>query len=353
MSRFAGNRSERTDWVRQEALRLGFDAVGFARARRLEEEETRLVQWLKEGRQGMMQWMENHFDKRVDPRKLVPGARSVISLMISYHQPGQALQQISSNNPKISKYAMGDDYHKVFKEKLFALYSYIASITGDIQGRVFVDTAPVLEKAWAVQSGLGWLGKHTNLLNRDWGSWFFLGEIILDVDFEYDQPVADHCGSCTRCIDACPTDAIYEPYKVDGSKCISYFTIELRDEIPEQYHHLMGEWIFGCDICQDVCPWNRRAQQGSEERLFARPEAVDKDIDFWEELDLQQYRELFRNSTVKRAKYDGLKRNIRIAGANIRNPENTNINRAGASITFRPEQPVEDKGQPRSKVVKK
>ena len=315
--------------IRREALRLGFDAIGFSRARRLEEEETRLEQWLREGRHGTMQWMENHFDKRVDPRKLVPGARSVVSVMMSYHQPDLVRRQLTSENPKISKYAMGEDYHNVVKEKLFELFAFTEEVVGKVEGRVFVDTAPVLDKAWAVESGLGWLGKHTNVLNSKWGSWFFLGEMILDAEFEYDVPVADHCGSCTRCIDACPTDAIYEPYKVDGSKCISYFTIELRDEIPAEYHEQMGEWIFGCDICQDVCPWNRKARKGSEERLFARPESADRNIDYWEELDLQEYRRLFRKSAVKRAKYDGLQRNIRVAGANVRRSDRKFINVAG------------------------
>lgn len=321
--------SERTEMVRQEALRLGFDAVGFARARRLEEHESRLEQWLKEGRHGKMAYMENHFDKRVDPRRLVPGARSVVSVMMSYHQPELARRQLDSEDPKISKYAVGEDYHLVLKEKLYELFAFTESVIGKVEGRVFVDTAPVLDKAWAVEAGVGWLGKHTNVLNREWGSWFFLGEMILDADFEYDAPIADHCGTCTRCIDACPTDAIYEPYKVDGSKCISYFTIELRDEIPGEYHRQMGEWIFGCDICQDVCPWNRKARRGSEERLFARPESADRDIDYWQELDLQEYRKLFRRSAVKRAKFDGMKRNIRIAGANLREVDRTYINVAG------------------------
>ncbi|TVQ73058.1 MAG: tRNA epoxyqueuosine(34) reductase QueG [Balneolaceae bacterium] len=329
MSRMAKNIAERTEMVRNEAERLGFDAVGFARARRLEEHESRLEQWLKEGRHGSMQWMENHFDKRVDPRKLVPGAQSVVSVMMSYHQPELAGRQLSSEKPKISKYAMGEDYHLVLKEKLFELFAFTESVIGKVEGRVFVDTAPVLDKAWAVESGVGWLGKHTNVLNREWGSWFFLGEMILDAEFDYDNPVADHCGNCTRCIDACPTDAIYEPYKVDGSKCISYFTIELRDEIPQEYHEQIGEWIFGCDICQDVCPWNRKARRGSEERLFARPDSADRDIDYWEELDLQEYRKLFRRSAVKRAKFEGMKRNIRIAGANLRGKERTWINVAG------------------------
>ncbi len=329
---FAKNISERTGMVRREALRLGFDAVGFARARRLEEQESRLEQWLKEGRHGRMQWMENHFDKRIDPQKLVPGARSVVSVMMSYHQPALAERQLDSEQPKISKYALGEDYHIVVKEKLFELFAFTESITGRVEGRVFVDTAPVLDKAWAVESGIGWLGKHTNVLNRQWGSWFFLGEMILDADFEYDAPVPDHCGSCTRCIDACPTDAIYEPYKVDGSRCISYFTIELRDEIPQEYHNRMGEWIFGCDICQDVCPWNRRAYSGKEERLHARPEIAERDLGFLEELDLQVYRKLFRKSAVKRAKFSGMRRNIRIAGTNLRQPDRRYVNISGRRL---------------------
>lgn len=343
MTRYAKSIPERTEMVRQEALRLGFDAVGFAKARRLVEEESRLEEWLKEGRHGTMQWMENHFDKRVDPRRLVPGARSVVSVMISYHQSELVRRQLRSENPKISKYALGEDYHKVVKEKLFELFSFTESVSGKIEGRVFVDSAPVLDKAWAVQSGIGWLGKHTNVLNREWGSWFFLGEMILDAEFDYDHPVADHCGSCTRCLDACPTGAIPEPYKVDATKCISYFTIELRDEIPGEYHQQMGEWIFGCDICQDVCPWNRKARTGSEERLFARPQSADREIDYWEELDLQEYRELFRKSAVKRAKYSGLKRNIRIAGANIRDSGGRYVNRSAAAGAPMPEEPDERK----------
>ncbi len=332
MTRYAKNITERTEMVRQESLRLGFDAIGFAKARRLDSEENRLEQWLKEGRHGTMQWMENHFDKRVDPRKLVPGAQSIVSLMISYHQPELDRQQAASELPKISKYALGEDYHKVFKEKLFELFAFTESVTGKVEGRVFVDSAPVLDKSWAVESGIGWMGKHTNILNRQWGSWFFIGEMILDVKFDFDHPIPDYCGSCTRCIDACPTDAIYEPYKVDGTKCISYLTIELRDEIPEEYHRQMGEWIFGCDICQDVCPWNRKARRGSEDRLFAHPEKGDRDIDFWEELNLQEYRELFRKSAVKRAKYGGFKRNVKIASTNLRHPDRTFVNRSG---TFR------------------
>lgn len=318
MPKFENNITRRTELVRSEAERLGFDAAGFAKARKLTEQESLLEQWLKEDRHGSMKWMENHFDKRVDPRKLVPGAKSVVSVMMSYHQPDLVRKEQESGNPKISKYALGEDYHQVLKEKLYELFAFTESVTGKIEGRVFVDSAPVLDKSWAVEAGIGWMGKHTNILNREWGSWFFLGEMILDAEFDYDSPITDHCGTCTRCIDACPTDAIYQPYKIDGSKCISYFTIELREEIPKEYHQQMGEWIFGCDICQDVCPWNRKARSGSEQRLFARPENTDRDIDYWEELDLQEYRKLFRRSAVKRAKFEGMKRNIRIAGSNLR-----------------------------------
>ncbi len=304
------NRDEISFKIKEEAYRLGFEACGFARAKRLEKEERRLETWLSEDRHGSMAWMANHFDKRVDPRKLVPGAKTVISLFCSYHQPELVKQQEKSKNPKISKYAMGEDYHFVLKDKLYQLFEFCRELIGNIEGRVFVDSAPVLDKAWAAESGIGWIGKNSNLLNRTYGSWFFIGEIILDAELSYDSPTTDHCGSCTRCIDACPTDAIYEPYKVDGSKCISYFTIELRDEIPSQFHEQLSPWIYGCDICQDVCPWNTKAKTGKEERLFPKYDFVSKDIDYWEELNLQEYRELFRKSAVKRAKFDGLKRNI-------------------------------------------
>lgn len=313
------NIHERTEQIRQEAYRLGFEACGFAKARRLDDQERKLEEWLNGGQHGTMNWMENHFDKRVDPTKLVPGAKSVVSVLCSYHQPELAEQQSQNEDqPKISKYAMGDDYHQVMKDRLYELFSFTESLLGGLEGRVFVDSAPVLDKAWAVEAGLGWMGKNSNILNRDLGSWFFIGEMIIDGEFEYDSRVSDHCGSCTRCIDACPTDAIYEPYRVDGSKCISYFTIELREEIPDEYHSKIGNWIYGCDICQDVCPWNRKACKGSEEKLFARDDLTDKDIDYWEELNLEEYRRLFKKSPVKRTKYSGLKRNIEVVSKNIK-----------------------------------
>lgn len=318
------NLEKKTKSVREEALRLGFEACGFSKARRLEDEERRLEEWLNQGRHGSMLWMERHFDKRVDPTKLVPGAQSVVSVICSYNQdfekihPSPVAGRAANNQPKISKYALGDDYHQVLKEKLFSLFYFTEELFGGLEGRVFVDSAPVLDKAWAVQSGLGWIGKNSNLLNKDFGSWFFIGEMIVDAPFEYDTQAADHCGTCTRCIDACPTNAIYEPYRVDGSKCISYLTIELRDQIPEEFQPKVGEWMFGCDICQDVCPWNRKARKGTEERLMAREELLGHDIDFWEELNLETYRELFRKNAVKRAKFEGLKRNIKVVSRNLR-----------------------------------
>lgn len=305
------NQTEFTSRVREEARRLGFEGCGFARAGFMEDEARHLEDWLNKGKHGKMKWMENHFDKRVDPTKLVPGAKSVVSVLCSYHQPEMAQQHIADEeHPKISKYALGEDYHFVMKDKLYQLFEFTKALNGGLEGRVFVDSAPVMDKAWAVRSGLGWMGKNSNILNRKAGSWFFLGEMIVDAEFNYDAPTTDHCGSCTRCIDACPTEAITEPYSVDGSKCISYFTIELRDEIPAEYQDKLGSWIFGCDICQDVCPWNRKATPGSEERLFAREPLLSRDMAYWEELDLMEFRRLFKKNPVKRTKFDGLKRNI-------------------------------------------
>ncbi len=307
-----------TNLVKAEANRLGFEGCGISKAGFLDDEAPKLEQWLANNMHGEMKWMENHFDKRLDPRKLVPGAKSVISVLLSYHQPELAEKHNENqSNLKISKYALGEDYHFVVKDKLYELFRFIEEQVGEINGRVFVDSAPVMDKVWAVKSGLGWMGKHTNVLNRTEGSWFFLGEIILDVEFEYDGPITDHCGTCTRCIDACPTDAIVQPYLVDGSKCISFFTIELKDEIPTEYHDKLGNWIFGCDICQDVCPWNRKAKPGSENRLFAREDFLDKGLEYWDELNLDEFRKLFKKNPVKRTKFEGLKRNIKAAKKNI------------------------------------
>lgn len=292
--------------IKSEAKRLGFLSCGISKAEFLEEEAPRLEQWLNKGMQGEMQYMENHFDKRLDPTLLVPGARSVISLLFNYY-PSQ--QQVSDTF-KISKYAYGKDYHLVIKEKLKELLNSISEEIGEVHGRAFVDSAPVLDKAWAAKSGLGWMGKHSNLLTQQLGSFYFIAELIIDLDLQYDHPVTDHCGSCTACIDACPTQAIVQPYVVDGSKCISYFTIELKNEIPTAYTGQFDDWIFGCDVCQDVCPWNRFSVPHSEPLFDPHPELLEKSKTEWLELTEDVFGELFRKSAVKRTKYKGLKRNI-------------------------------------------
>ncbi len=301
---------KKTEDVRQKAYDLGFDACGFARARRLEQEERRLEEWLNQGRHGNMLWMENHFDKRVDPTKLVPGAKSVVSVLASYNHPDHQEHTRLEEVPKISKYAQSRDYHKVFKKKLYKLFKYTREIVGKVQGRVFVDSAPVLDKAWAVQAGIGWIGKNSMLLNKRLGSYFFIGEMIVDTEFRYNEVTTDHCGSCTRCIEACPTNAIYEPYRVDATKCISYFTIELKEEMPDEYKKQVGEWMFGCDICQEVCPWNRDAPYGSIEDLHPREELQNHDMEYWEELDLKEYNRITEGTPVRRAKYEKFRDNV-------------------------------------------
>lgn len=312
------NLTQRTQRVREEALRLGFDACGFAKAQRLENEERRLREWLNQDRHGSMEWIENYFDKRVDPTKLVPGSKSVVSVIGSYFHPDHRRQQQQTGKPKIAKYAQGRDYHKVYKGKLKKLFSFTKELVGDIHGRIFVDSAPVLDKSWAVRAGLGWMGKNSNILNKDIGSFFFIGELIIDVEFLYSTQVTDHCGSCTRCIDACPTNAIYEPYRVDASKCISYLTIELKEQIPEEYQNGIGEWMYGCDICQDVCPWNRDAKYAQMEDLHPRNKILGHDINFWKELDNKQYDELFEGSAIRRAKFEKFKMNAGVVANNLK-----------------------------------
>lgn len=317
----AMNIHERTRKVREFALQLGFNACGFSKAGRLEKEERRLREWLNQGRHGTMGWIENHFEKRVDPTKLVPGSKSVISVVGSYFHPDHEHQMHQQDTPKIAKYAQGRDYHKVYKNKLKKLFTQTEELLGGLEGRVFVDSAPVLDKAWAVKSGLGWMGKNSNILNKNMGSFFFIGEMIVDAKFNYDTPVTDHCGSCTRCIDACPTNAIYEPYRVDATKCISYLTIELKEEIPEKHRDDLTGWMFGCDICQDVCPWNRDATYGEMEDLFPREKILDHDINFWEELDIPQYDALFEGSAIRRAKFEKYKDNVAAAAESLNQKE--------------------------------
>lgn len=301
---------KRTQRVREEAMRLGFDGCGFARAGRLETEERRLEEWLNQGRHGTMDWMENHFDKRVDPTRLVPGSRSVVSVIGSYWHPSHRQMQDPSHTPKIAKYALGRDYHKVYRKKLKQLFSFTEELVGGLEGRVFVDSAPVLDKAWAVRCGLGWMGKNSNILNRGIGSWFFIGEMIVDADFRYSTVATDHCGSCTRCIDACPTNAIYEPYRVDATRCISYLTIELKEQIPEEHRKKTGDWIYGCDICQDVCPWNTDPAPAQMEDLHPREKVTEKDLHFWKQLEEEQYDDLFRGSAIRRAKFKKFTSNV-------------------------------------------
>ncbi len=293
--------------IRTKAENIGFLSVGFSKADFLASEEPRLVNWLKAEKQGKMSYMENHFDLRLDPRKLVPGAKTVISLAYNYFP--DSFQR--KDTFQISKYAYGKDYHDVVKAKLRLLVSELQNEIGDIEGRVFVDSAPILEKTWAEKSGVGWLGKNSNLIQPKAGSFFFLAEIICDLDLEPDGPIKDYCGSCTRCIDACPTDAIEAPYIVNGSKCISYATIELRDaDLPELFRGNMNNWVYGCDICQDVCPWNRFSKPHNEAGFRAKDEILSFSKEDWLELDELTFQSVFKGSAVKRTKFSGLKRNI-------------------------------------------
>ncbi|MXV52083.1 tRNA epoxyqueuosine(34) reductase QueG [Pedobacter sp. HMF7647] len=302
------NKSAYSKLIKDEAQRLGFFFCGIAKADFLEEEAPKLESWLNKNYQGKMDYMENHFDKRLDPRKLVEGAKTVISLALNYYTTENQSDDIS---PKISKYAYGQDYHTVIKNKLFSLLSFIKDQIGEVNGRAFVDSAPVLDKAWAKKAGLGWIGKNSNLLNRQTGSFFFLAELIIDLELDYDNPdTTDYCGTCTRCIDACPTEAIVAPYVVDGSRCISYLTIELKDQIPDEFTGKMDNWMFGCDICQDVCPWNRFSIPHTEPEFEPKNELLQLSKSEWEELTEETFQVIFKNSAVKRTKYAGLKRNI-------------------------------------------
>ncbi len=281
---------------------------GISKADFLEDEARRLDDWLKKDYHGKMSYMANNFDKRLDPRLLVDGAKSVVSLLLNYF-PEQT--QEDSDAPKISKYAYGKDYHFVIKDKLKSLMTYINEEIGEVGGRVFVDSAPVMDKAWAAKSGLGWIGKNSNLIHPKHGSFFFVAELIIDLELEPDGPMKDYCGTCTACIDECPTDAIVEPYVVDGSKCISYLTIELKDAIiPGHFKDQMDGWMFGCDVCQDVCPWNRFSKAHNELSFNPHENLLKMSKSDWEDLSEEVFREIFKNSAVKRTKYAGLKRNI-------------------------------------------
>ena len=302
------NKSNNSLLIKNKAKELGFDFCGISKAEFLTEQAPRLENWLANNYQGEMAWMANHFDKRLNPTKLVPGAKSVISVMLNYY-PEKKLPE-GNNDFKISKYAYGRDYHLVLKEKLKTLFSFLHEEIGEVGGRIFVDSAPVMDKVWAEKSGLGWIGKHSNLLNKELGSFFFLGEIICDLDLEVDGPVKDFCGTCTACIDACPTDAITEPYVVNGSKCISYYTIELKEAIPETAKGKMENWIFGCDICQDVCPWNKFSKPHKIPEFSLNPALESFTNKDWEEITEEIFKEIFIKSALKRTKLDGLKKNV-------------------------------------------
>ena len=299
-------KEKHTAIIKTEAKRLGFLSCGISKAGFLEEEAPRLESWLNKNMHGQMAYMENHFDKRLNPTLLVDGAKSVVSLLLNYY-PAEFQNEESY---KISKYAYGQDYHFVIKEKLKELLHTIQTEIGEVSGRAFVDSAPVLDKAWAAKSGLGWMGKNTNLITQKVGSFYFIAELIIDLELEYDAATTDHCGSCTACIDACPTEAIVAPYVVDGSKCISYFTIELKENIPEEMKSKFDDWVFGCDVCQDVCPWNRFSKPHNEPLFQANPELLSFTKKDWEEITEDVFKEVFKNSAVKRTQLEGLKRNV-------------------------------------------
>lgn len=300
-------KSKHSQLIKQWSKELGFDFVGISKAEFLEEEAPRLEKWLKSEMHGQMQYMENYFDKRLDTSLLVPGSKSVVSFLYNYYPE----QEQRKDAPQIAKYAYGKDYHHVIKDKLKTLMFKIQEEIGEVNGRAFVDSGPVLERPIAAKSGLGWIGKNSLLLNKSQGSFFFLAELIIDLELEVDGPVTDHCGTCTACIDACPTDAIVEPYVIDGSKCISYFTIELKDNIPNNFKNQFDNWMFGCDICQDVCPWNRFSQPHKEEQFKPHPDLLNYSTQEWQEITRDVFNEIFRKSAVKRAKFEGLKRNLK------------------------------------------
>lgn len=303
-----GTPSEYSTIIKNSARQLGFLSCGISKADFLEAEAPKLEAWLRGGHHGTMSYMERNFDKRLDPRRLVPGAKSIVSLLYNYHSDQK---QKDPEAPKISTYAYGTDYHLVIKNKLKAFMEILHREIGEVNGRVFVDSAPVMDKAWAAKSGLGWIGKNTNLISKKVGSFFFIAELILDLDLEYDTPVTDHCGSCTACIDACPTEALIQPYQIDGSKCISYLTIELKEAIPNEFQGKMDNWAFGCDVCQTVCPWNRFATPHQEPDFEPHPELLSLTKKEWKEMNEAVFNTVFRKSAVNRTKYEGLQRNIK------------------------------------------
>ena len=297
---------ERTHVLKRLAAELGFMYCGVSKAGPLDDEARKLEQWLNKGMHGRMRYMENYFDKRINPTLLVDGAKSVVTLLFNYYTPEK---QRDTEAPKLSRYAYGEDYHKVVKQKLFELMQRVEEQIGSIAGRAFVDSAPVMDKAWAVRSGAGWMGKNTNVIRPQTGSWFFIAELIIDLELEADGPIKDYCGTCTRCIEACPTDAL-TPYQIDASRCISYLTIELRDAIPDSFKGKMDNWMFGCDVCQEVCPWNRFAEKHTEPAFEPHPDLLNLTKDDWEDLSHDIFTRVLGKSAVERVGYDGIKRTI-------------------------------------------
>jgi epoxyqueuosine reductase len=295
--------------IKSKALSLGFSLVGIAKAEALAEEGIRLGEWLNRGYQASMLWMSRNAEKRVDPRRLLPGAKSIVCAALNYYSPPKHGSDPAAG--KISRYAWGDDYHEIMTTRLEKLLAFIQSQAPASKAKIYVDTGPVMDKAWAVRAGIGWLGKHTNVISREFGSWVFLGEIILDIELEYDKPIDDLCGTCTACIEACPTGAIVEPYVVDSNRCTSYLTIEHRGDLPKELVPKFDHWVYGCDICQDVCPWNRFEKETREGAFRPRPENISPDLVEISRLDQKEFSRRFHHSPIKRTKHSGLARNAR------------------------------------------
>ncbi len=312
--------TKNTNFLKEQAKQLGFDFCGISKAEKLGAEEKNLTDWLSRGYHGKMAWMENHFDKRLNPAELVSGAKSVVSLMYNYYpEPDNILK----TPYRIARYAYGRDYHNVIRTKLNRLLSVLQNEIGAIAGRAFVDSAPVMERQWAAKSGLGWLGKNTLLINKQSGSYFFLAELIVDLELEYDKPIRDYCGSCTRCMDACPTEAILEGRTLDASRCISYLTIELKESIPDEFKGNYRSWIFGCDICQEVCPWNRFSKPHQEPEFHLSDGVRQLTSGKWQEITEEVFNKVFHDSPLKRARYQGILRNIAFLNSGNQDQERT------------------------------
>ncbi len=305
-----------TEQIKSKAIELGFHKVGIAKAERLDDESIRLEDWLWRDYHASMQWMEKNFEKRIDPCEIVQGAQSIISVAINYYTPTEHSQ--NPDDGKISRYAWGDDYHILVTQRIQSLFECIKQLVPDSDGRYYVDTGPMMDKVWAARAGIGWQGKHSNLITKEYGSWVFLGEIITTLKLDYDSPMEDFCGTCTACIDACPTDAIREPYVVDSKRCLSYLTIEHRGEIENQFHGQFENWVYGCDICQDVCPWNRFQKGTEHQEFFPRKENIHPKLDELINISQEEFSRRFKNSPIKRTKREGIIRNASVVQKNVK-----------------------------------